>query len=166
MFEKRFLGFKLFNFVTLFLSMKIILSIFFSLMFLNSSSAFESDSICSYFYDSLSELPYTKLIINTNNFKSLWSGQLLQGCEVVYESQESLVSGSRVYDQFESFIHTPGWFINNNLVADGPGSSTIGIENENDRCLINCSQHAWIDEKTREHRQSSQIKMIVQCSPK
>ena len=155
-----------FNFVILFLSMKTILSTFLSLMFLNSSSAFESDSVCSYFYNSLSKLPYTKLIKNTHNFRSLWNGQAIQGCEVVYESQESLVSGSRVYDQFERFIHTPGWFMNNNLVADGPGSSTVGIENENNRCLINWSQHTWIDEKTGEHRQSSQIKMIVQCSPK
>jgi hypothetical protein len=56
--------------------------------------------------------------------------------------------------------------MNNNLVADGPGSSTVGIENENNRCLINWSQHAWIDEKTGAHRQSSQIKISVQCSQK
>jgi hypothetical protein len=77
-----------------------------------------------------------------------------------------LVSGSRVYDQFESFIHAPGWIINNNFVADGPGSSSVSIEKQNNRCLITWSQHAWIDEKTKEHRQSSQIKMIVQCSLK
>ena len=155
-----------FNFVLLFLPMKTILSIFLSLMFLNSSSALESDSVCSYFYNRLSELPYTELNINTHNIRSLWNDQAIQGCEVVYESQESQVSGSRVYDQFERFIHTPGWFMNNNLVADGPGSSTVGIENENNRCLINWSQHAWIDEMTGEHRQSSQIKIIVQCSPR
>jgi hypothetical protein len=57
-------------------------------------------------------------------------------------------------------------FKNGNLVADGPGSSTVGIEKDNNRCLINWSQHAWIDEETKKHRQSRQIKMIVQCSPK
>ena len=133
-----------------------------SLLLLNTSIAFGADPVCSYFYRSLLQLPHTKLTQNL----SLWNGQRLQGCEVVYESHESLVSGSKVYDQFESFIHTLGWSINNNLVADGPGSSTVGIENEMNRCLINWSQHAWIDEKTKEHRQSSQIKMIVQCSPK
>jgi hypothetical protein len=137
-----------------------------SLLLLNTSIAFGADPVCSYFYRSLLQLPHTKLTQNINDYLSLWNGQRLQGCEVVYESHESLVSGSKVYDQFESFIHTLGWSINNNLVADGPGSSTVGIENEMNRCLINWSQHAWIDEKTKEHRQSSQIKMIVQCSPK
>ena len=137
-----------------------------SLLLLNTSIAFGADPVCASFYRSLLQLPHTKLTQNINDYLSLWNGQRLQGCEVVYESHESLVSGSKVYDQFESFIHTLGWSINNNLVADGPGSSTVGIENEMNRCLINWSQHAWIDEKTKEHRQSSQIKMIVQCSPK
>ena len=144
------------------MSMKIKFLLPASLLLLNTSIAFGADPVCSYFYRSLLQLPHTKLTQNL----SLWNGQRLQGCEVVYESHESLVSGSKVYDQFESFIHTLGWSINNNLVADGPGSSTVGIENEMNRCLINWSQHAWIDEKTKEHRQSSQIKMIVQCSPK
>jgi hypothetical protein len=137
-----------------------------SILLLNTGIAFGADSVCSYFYRSLSQLPHTKLVQNNNDFLSLWNGQRLQGCEVVYESHEPFVSGSRVYDQFESFTHTPGWSIKNNWVADGPGSSTVGIENDNNRCLINWSQHAWVDEKTKEHRQSSQIKMIVQCSPK
>ena len=148
------------------MSMKIKFLLLASLLLLNTSIASGSDSVCSYFYRNLLQLPHTKLAQNNNDFLSLWNGQRLQGCEVVYESHEALVSGSRVYDQFESFNHTPGWLINNNLVADGPGSSTVGIENENNRCLINWSQHAWIDEKTKGHRQSSQIKIVVQCSPK
>jgi hypothetical protein len=148
------------------MSMKIKFLLLASLLLLNTSLAFGADPVCSYFYRSLLQLPHTKLIQNSDDFLSLWNGKRLGGCEVVYESHESLVSGSKVYDQFESFIHTLGWSINNNLVADGPGSSTVGIENEMNRCLINWSQHAWIDEKTKEHRQSSQIKMIVQCSPK
>ena len=148
------------------MSMKIKFLLPASLLLLNTSIAFGADPVCSYFYRSLLRLPHTKLTQNINDFLSLWNGQRLQGCEVVYESHESLVSGSKVYDQFESFIHTLGWSINNNLVADGPGSSTVGIENEMNRCLINWSQHAWIDEKTKEHRQSSQIKIVLQCSPK
>ena len=146
--------------------MKIKIILMASLLLLNTSIAIGADSVCSYFYRSLLQLPHTKLAKNIDDFLSLWNGQRLQGCEVVYESHESLVSGSRVYDQFESFIHTSGWLMNNNLIADGPGSSTVGIENENNRCLINWSQHAWIDEKTKGYRQSSQIKMVVQCSPK
>ena len=157
---------KLYFFGFAFMSMKIKFLLLASLLLLNTNIAFGSDSACSYFYRSLLQLPQTKLTQNNNDFLSLWNGQRLQGCEVVYESHEALVSGSRVYDQFESFIHTPGWLINNNLVADGPGSSTVGIEKKNNRCLINWPQHAWIDEKTKGHRQSSQIKIVVQCSPK
>ena len=90
----------------------------------------------------------------------------MQGCEVIFESHESIVQGSIVYNRIESLIHTPGWVMNNNLIADGPGSSTVGIENCTNRCLINWSQPAWINGKTKEHRQSHQITMTIQCSLK
>ena len=146
--------------------MKILFFLLASILLLNISIVFGADSVCSHFYNRLSDLPHIQLSLNINGFISIWNGKRLQGCEVVYRSHESMVPGSRVYERFESFIHTPGWVINNNLVADGAGSSTFGIENDTNRCLINWSQHAWIDEKTKEHRQSSQIKMIVQCSRK
>jgi len=53
-----------------------------------------------------------------------------------------------------------------NLIADGPGSSTVGIESDKSKCCIHWSQQAWIDEETLEHMQSSHIEMIVQCSSK
>lgn len=55
---------------------------------------------------------------------------------------------------------------NNNYFADGPGSSTVGIENKMNRCLLNWSQYAWIDEETNEQKQSDQINITVQCSVK
>ena len=137
-----------------------------SLMLLNISAAFGADSVCSHFYNKLSELPRLQLTLNDDGFKSIWNGNQMQGCEVFYESHVSQVSGSKVYELFKSFTKDPGWVVNGNLVADGPGSSTVGIEKDNNRCLINWSQHAWIDAETKEHRQSSQIKVIVQCSPK
>ena len=76
------------------------------------------------------------------------------------------MSGTDVYNLFESLTHRPNWTINNNFLADGPGSSTIVIENKVNRCLLNWSQHAWIDEETNEQKQSKQIKIIVQCSVK
>jgi hypothetical protein len=137
-----------------------------SLILLNISAVFGADSVCSHFYNKLSELSYRQLTLSDDGFKSLWDGNHQRGCEVYYESHVSLVSGSEVYELFESFTRDSGWVINGNLVADGPGSSTVGIEKGNNRCLINWTQHAWIDEETKEHRQSRQIKMIVQCSPK
>jgi hypothetical protein len=71
--------------------MKIKFLLLASLLFLNTSLAFGADPVCSYFYRSLLQLPHTKLTQNINDFLSLWNGQRLQGCEVVYKSHESLV---------------------------------------------------------------------------
>jgi hypothetical protein len=135
-------------------------------MIVNLNLAFANDSACSYFYPKLSKLPHIELTQNNDGFKSLWDGRWVQGCEIIFKSTESIVSGDKVYDTFQSFINRPGWTIDNNLSADGPGSSSVTIENNKNRCAIVWSQHAWIDDKTGEHRQSSDIEIIIQCSPK
>ena len=135
------------------------------LIIVNSNLSFADDSACSYFYPKLFELPHIKLTQNSSGFKSLLNGDWTHGCEIVFESHDSIVSGDKVYDTFQSFINAPGWTIDNNLSADGPGSSSIGIENEKNKCTILWSQHAWIEE-SGEHRQSSDIEMIIQCSLK
>ena len=124
------------------------------------------DSICTQFHQKLSELPHTKLNLNTNGFVSLFNGKPLDGCEIVFQTNESLVSGDKVNDLYNELINSDGWTQNNDYAADGPGSSLIGIENDGYRCLINWSQHAWLDDKTNEIKQSDQIKMGIQCSLK
>jgi len=143
-----------------------ILPFFFILMIVNVNLAFADDSACSYFFPKLSELPHIKLAQNNNGFKSLWNGKWTPGCEIIFKSHKSIVSGDEVYNTFQAFINALNWTIDNNLSADGPGSSSIGIENEKNKCTILWSQHAWIDDKTGEHRQSSDIEMIIQCSSK
>ncbi len=123
-----------------------------------------NDSTCIQFYNELLKLPHTKLTINSNGFVSLWDGKSVKGCEVIFESDESIVSGKVVYQTFQSFTNWQGWSINESLIADGPGSSIIGIENDQNKCTLHWSQHAWIDEKSNEYRQSEQIKLIVQCT--
>jgi hypothetical protein len=125
-----------------------------------------NDSSCIQFYNELLKLPHTRLTQISNGFVSLWGGKSVEGCEVIFESDESIVSGEVVYLKFQSFTNWQGWFINENLIADGPGSSTIGIENNQYKCILHWSQHAWIDEKSNEYRQSEHIKLIVQCSSK
>lgn len=125
-----------------------------------------NDSPCIQFYNELLKLPHTRLTETSNGFVSLLNGKSLKGCEVIFESNESIVSGEVVYLKFQSFTNRLGWFINENLSADGPGSSTVGIENNQNKCVIHWSQHSWIDEKSNEHRQSEHIKLIVQCSSK
>jgi hypothetical protein len=143
-----------------------IFPIFLILLFLTLNPAFADDPACSCFYPKLSELPYIKLVQNNNGFESIWNGECTQGCEIIFKSHESIVSGHKVYDTFQSIINGQGWTKDNNLIADGPGSSSVGIEKDISKCAIHCSQHAWIDENTGEHGQSSDIEMIIQCSSK
>jgi len=137
-----------------------------SFLLLNTSTTFCDDSVCTHFYNNLSELPHNRLVENISGITSIWDGENLQGCEIVYESDISLVPGTDVYKLFESLIYCPNWIIHNNFISGGPGSSTVGIENKMNRCLLNWSQHAWLDEETNEQKQSNQIKIIVQCSDK
>ena len=123
-----------------------------------------NDSTCLQFYNELLKLPHTRLTQISNGFVSLWDGKSLKGCELIFESNESIVSGEVVYLKFQSFTNWQGWYINENLTADGPGSSTIGIENNQNKCILHWSQHSWIDEKSNEYRQSEQIKLIIQCT--
>ena len=146
--------------------MKKILPLFLILIIVNLNLAFADDSPCSYFYPGLSELPYIKLTQTNNGFKSLWDGKWTDGCEIVFKSHDSIVASDKVNDTFQSFINSPGWAIDNSLSADGPGSSSIGIENDKSKCTILWSQHAWIDDKSGEHRQSSDIEMVIQSKSK
>ena len=124
------------------------------------------DSICIQFHQKLSELPYDQLNLNTKEFVSLFDGKPLDGCEVVFQTNELIVSGDKVHDLYNELINSDGWTKNHDYAADGPGSSLIGIENDGYRCLINWSQHSWLDDKTNEIRQSDKIRMVVQCSLK
>ena len=124
------------------------------------------ESPCIQFYNQLFILPHTKLILNSNGFVSLLDKKKIDGCEIIFESDESIVSGDVVYQKFQSFTKLQGWSIDENLIADGPGSSTIGIENDQNKCILHWSQHSWIDEKSNQIKQSEQIKLIVQCVKK
>ena len=141
-----------------------ILSTFLISFFMILNSAFANKSACSYFFPNLTELPHTKLTQDNNGFKSLWDEKWSHGCEIVFKSHESIVSGDKVYDTFQSFINAPDWTIDNNLSADGPGSSSVTIENNKSRCTILWSQHAWIDDQSNKIKQSSDIEMMIQCT--
>jgi hypothetical protein len=141
-----------------------ILPIFFISIIINFNSAYSDDSACFYFYPKLSKLSHIKLTQTNNGFKSLSDEKWNHGCEIKFKSHESIVSGDRVYNTFQSFNNAPGWTIDNKLSADGPGSSSVCIENDKNKCSIYWSQHAWIDEKTGEHKQSSEIEVIIQCT--
>lgn len=123
-----------------------------------------NDSPCIQFYNELLKLPHTRLTQTSNGFVSLMDGKSSKGCEVIFESHESIVSGEIVYLKFQSFTDRQGWYINEKSSADGPGASTAEIKNNQNNCILHWSQHAWIDEQSNEYRQSEHIKLIVQCT--
>lgn len=126
--------------------------------------SYANDSSCHQFFNELSKLPHTTLTEPNNGFVSILDGKSKKGCEVIFKSNESIVSGEIVYQKFQSFTNLKGWSINENLSADGAGSSTVVIENNQNRCILNWSQPSWIDEKSNEYRQSENIKLVVQCT--
>lgn len=145
-------------------TMKTLLLSFSFLFIFNSQISNATDSPCTQFYNELLKLPHTRLTQTANGFVSLLDGKSLKGCEVKFESDESMVSGKVVYLKFQTFTNWQDWYVNENLIADGPGSSTVAIENNQNKCILHWSQHARIDKQSNEYRQSENINLIVQCT--
>ena len=93
--------------------------LFIGLIILNWNPVHADDAVCRLLYAKLSELPHTKLTLNTNGFVSIWNGQQSDGCEVVFETDESKVSGKVIHQKFESIINWQGWSINEKLIDCG-----------------------------------------------
>ena len=63
------------------------------------------DSVCLQFHDELVQLPHANLSFNKNAFLSILDGKSLNGCEIVFESDESIISGDIVYQKFQSIVN-------------------------------------------------------------
>jgi hypothetical protein len=123
--------------------------------------AFGENATCKYFYEKLLDIPHSKLTLKKGVFESLLDGKAISGCEVEFKSHASKVPGEKVFERFESLTHTQGWVTDN--VADGPGSSRVVIERERTRCFLLWSQHSWVDEESKEIKQSEDIEVTIQC---
>ena len=126
--------------------------------------AFGENATCKYFYEKLQDIPHSKLTLKKGVFESLLDGKAISGCEVEFKSHASKVPGDKVFERFESLTHTPGWVTDN--VADGPGTSTVVVEREKSRCFLHWSQHSWVDEESKEVKQSQDIEVMIQCFSK
>ena len=126
--------------------------------------AFSEDASCKYFYEKLQDIPHSKLTVKKGVFESLLDRKRISGCEVEFKSHASKVPGEKVFERFESLTHTLEWATDN--VADGPGSSTVVIEREKSRCFLHWSQHSWVDEESKEIKQSEDIEVTIQCLSK
>ncbi len=123
--------------------------------------AFGEDATCKYFSENLSDLPHSKLTLKKGVFCSLLNGKEISGCQVEFGSHASMVSGEKIFERFDSLSHTVGWSTDN--VADGPGSSTVIMKREKERCFLHWTQNSWVDEETKEIEQSEDIEVVIQC---
>lgn len=123
---------------------------------------------CGYFLKALRAVPHEKLIRTDGAMQSLWDGETVSGCEVLFVTNDRLRSGSAVpgFDALEGTeLYRMGWRTNPSLVADGPGSGIYGIENDAALCLISHDQPAELDE-TGKIIQSETLTLAVQCRRK
>jgi hypothetical protein len=120
---------------------------------------------CKVFYGELKPVPHYELSVNTGLLRSLSGGKKYRGCEVIFKSNEQLMTGSEL-PSFESpegsVFYRAGWRIDEKYRADGAGSGSYGIVKEAVLCLIHWDQDSWVNE-TGEIEQSELINMTVQC---
>ena len=122
---------------------------------------------CQYFYDQLREIPHTKLVQNSVIEESVLYGEKKKGCEVEFVTNDSLSIDHDLPDFIFSFqtseLYDEGWRYNENYVADGPGTSLLGIQKEDTLCLISYAQPASLMEPEKIVTEKN-ITIEVQCS--
>jgi hypothetical protein len=125
----------------------------------------DASSPCDEFYDALAEVPHESLRTALGTFESLWDGGIHEGCEVEFQTNDSLRSGVSLPD-FVPFADTEmyvaGWRMVNEIGADGPGSGIYGIRRESSLCVVRWEQPAYIDDDG-DIVQSDTLRMWVQC---
>ncbi len=121
---------------------------------------------CEYFFRSLKALPNEKLTRRSGEHESFFDGKEYIGCEVRFVTNIRLVPDRNVIPNFSAQestdLYLEGWRMNNSYAADGPGSSSFGIEKGKTLCLIMDHQPAYLDEKEG-IIQSETITIVVQC---
>jgi hypothetical protein len=121
--------------------------------------------LCGPFFSALDEVPHTTLTIATGHYVSDWDGAAYEGCEVEFQTNDSLSADHQIpeFDAIrDSEMYRLGWRMSDGIGADGPGSGIFGIEKESTRCVIRWEQPAWIDDDGV-HRHSDTFTMKVQC---
>jgi hypothetical protein len=124
------------------------------------------DSMCEPFHEALAGIPNVALSVRTGSFRSVWDDAEHEGCEIRFETTDSLSAGRTVPD-FQpvegSDLYAAGWRQTEGMLADGPGSSIYGIERDTVACVIHWDQPAGIDDDG-EFFQSDTLDIIVQCT--
>jgi hypothetical protein len=133
--------------------------------FLGACAQTEPASPCEPFFTALENVPYVVLSMSTGAFVSTWDGMEYSGCEIDFETNDSLSAGVSIpsFDAIQdSEMYRLGWRMSHGITADGPGSGVFGIERESVLCVVRWAQPAYIDDD-EEFVQSETFSMKVQC---
>jgi hypothetical protein len=127
--------------------------------------AAEPESPCELFFTALENVPHVVLSMRTGAFVSTWDEMEYRGCEVDFETNDSLSEAVSVpsFDAIEdSEMYRLGWRMSEGIGADGPGSGVFGIERESVLCVVRWAQPAYLFDDG-EIVQSETFSMKVQC---
>ena len=120
---------------------------------------------CRLFYEALEGVPHTSLTIGTDGFTSIWDGETYDGCEVAFETNDSVRSGIAVPSFFADTgtrLHADGWRMRIDIGADGAGSGIHAIQREAVLCVVRWEQPAYIDDEGQ-FVQSDTLNIRIQC---
>ena len=125
----------------------------------------EPESPCELFFTALENVPNVVLSMSDGAFVSTWDGTEYRGCEVDFETNDSLSADVSIpsFDAIQdSEMYRLGWRMSEGIGADGPGSGVFGIERESVLCVVRWAQPAYLFDDG-EIVQSETFSMKVQC---
>lgn len=140
-----------------------------SMLSLAASAQTDNPDPCDHFFLALTAVPNQTLIRARGSHESVWDGKRYGGCEVRLVTNNTLLSGKEVpafHATADTALYRKGWRENHAFVADGPGSSVVGLENGPVLCLVSHDQPAYVEDKTGEIIQSETLTITVQCRRK
>lgn len=120
---------------------------------------------CDAFYEALRAVPHVSLALGTGAFISIWDGEKYDGCEVEFETNDSVRAGTAAPDFFAdpgTDLYNAGWRMLVDIGADGAGSGIHGIQREAVLCIVRWEQPAYIDDDGK-LVVSETLRMWIQC---
>ena len=121
---------------------------------------------CDELYEMLEAVPNVSLARDRGPFQSIWDGQTLAGCEISFETNDSIRDDAAA----PTFLADPGtemyeagWRMMPGILADGAGSGVHGIRKGSARCVVRWEQATYIDDEGA-FVQSDTLTMLIQCS--
>ena len=125
----------------------------------------ETPALCEPLATALEPVPHVTLTVRTGDYESVWDGARHRGCEIEFETTDSLRADVPVpdFDAIEgSEMYRSGWRSSDRIRADGPGSGVFGIARDTVSCVVRWEQPSHLDDEGGIVT-SETLSMKVQC---